>query len=130
MKYLGVDYGKKKIGLALSEGLFASPFKVLSVSSLQDALQQMTHIFHAEQIECVVIGIPESGEARKIVEDFLKELHNHKSTIQIIEADETLSSQQAQTQMIELNVQRQKRTQEDAYAASVILQNYLDSIQK
>lgn len=130
MKYLGVDYGKKKIGLALSEGLFASPFKILSVSSLRDALEQIVHIIRSEQINVLVIGIPESGEARKIVESFLKELHKQRFDVQIIEVDETLSSQQARDEMIELNIKRQKRAEEDAYAASVILQNYLDSIQK
>ncbi len=44
MKYLGIDYGKKRIGLSISDGMLASPFKTLTVNSLQDAYSQVTSV--------------------------------------------------------------------------------------
>ncbi len=51
MRYLGVDYGLKKVGLALSEGQVASPFKILDVSGLNDAVSKISHVIKHEEIE-------------------------------------------------------------------------------
>ena len=112
MKYLGIDYGKSKIGLALSEGLTASPFKILYVNSLKDALSQVGNVIRCESIEGVIIGVPDSGEARSITEKFIKEL---ESDVPVIRADETLSTHHSKG-----------KKNEDAIAAAFILQNYLD----
>ncbi len=44
MKYLGVDYGLKKIGLAVSEGTLASPLQILHVSGKEDALAKLQQV--------------------------------------------------------------------------------------
>jgi putative transcription antitermination factor YqgF len=126
MRYLGIDYGKRKIGLALSEGRTASPLKVLEVSSLIDALNKVGQVIKLEGIEVVVVGIPESGESLKITRDFIKEL---KKNISVVEVEETLSSKEALNQMIEMGLSRKNRGQEDAYSATIILQTFLDSLQ-
>ena len=130
MRYLGVDYGLKKVGLALSEGQIASPFKVLDTSSLKDALNKVSHIIEQEEIDRVVIGVPESGQAENIVKKFITELKTSlkNDTVSVIEADETLSSSSAKDLMIDLNMSKESRKKEDAYSASLILQNFLDSI--
>jgi putative transcription antitermination factor YqgF len=127
MKYLGIDYGKRKVGLALSEGVYASSWKIITVSGLKDALTKMMQIIEAEKVDCVVIGKPESGEARTITLQFIKELKKALPKLSIIEKEETLSSQKALEQMIEMNVSKKARKSEDAYAAALILQEYLDS---
>lgn len=99
MKYLGVDYGKTKIGLAISEGLTASPLKVLSIGSLEDALVKVRQVVEKEGVERVVVGVPESGEASKIAESFINGL---KPYVDVVEADETLSTQNATQKMIQL----------------------------
>lgn len=124
MRYLGVDYGLKKIGLALSEGQVASIYKVIDVSSLKDALTKVKKIIHDEKIDRVVIGIAE-GESAKIAKKFSKSLSKE---ITVIETDETLSSKQAKSMMIELHVGQKRRSKEDAFAAAIILQNFLDSL--
>lgn len=127
MKYLGVDYGKSKIGLALSEGTMASPLNVIFISSLDDALNKIDSIIKNEKIDKVVVGIPESGEARKIAKVFTQRLKMLYGDIHIIEADETLTSQTAKILMVNLGIGKKKREEEDAYSAALILQNYLDN---
>ena len=128
MKYLGIDYGKTKMGTAYSEGEMASPGEVISISGLKDALEKIKVIISKKEIENVVIGIPESGEARQITEKFIQALkHDMLGGIQIIEVEETLSTQIAQESMLSLGVSKKKRSKEDAYAAAEILQEYLDA---
>lgn len=130
MRYLGVDYGLKKVGLALSEGQIASPFKVVDVTSLKDAVNKISSIIEKEQIDRVIVGVPESGQSKNAVKKFLNEIKSKlkEKEVSIIEADETLSSSEAVDLMVDLNTSRESRQKEDAYSASIILQNFLDSI--
>ncbi len=128
MRYLGVDYGKKKMGLAISEGVLASPLKVTGIRSLKDALVKTHQIVKQEGVEKVVVGIPESGEAMKIAKEFSGQLKKSLIGIEVIEVEETLSSQAAKQQMVDLNISQKKRQKEDAYAACLILQDYIDSV--
>jgi putative Holliday junction resolvase len=130
MRYLGLDYGLKKVGLAMSEGQIASPLKVLEISSLKDAVNKISSIIEKEEIDRVVIGVPDSGQAKNAVKKFITELKlNLKNElVSVIEADETLSSQSAKDLMLNLNLSQEARKKEDAYAAVIILQNFLDSI--
>lgn len=125
MKYLGVDYGLKKIGLAISDGQIASIYKVLNVSGLEDALRKVKEVIKKEKIEQVVIGVPESGNSKKIVLKFIQQLSD---LISVIKVDETLSSQNAKKLMMDLGVNKKDREKEDAYSAALILQNFLDSL--
>ncbi len=130
MRYLGIDYGLKKIGLALSEGQIASPLKVLEISGLNDAVSKITSVIKKENIERVVVGVPESGEARSAVKKFISRLKEDfgNEPVSVIETDETLSSSSAKNLMIDLGLGEKARAQEDAYSASIILQNFLDSL--
>lgn len=125
MKYLGVDYGLKRIGLAISEGTLASPLKVLEISSLNDAVNKMIQIIKVENVDQVVVGMPE-GETGKKVQKFVKKLK--QNGLDVKEADETLSSQNALSDMIASGIPREKRKTTDATAAAIILQEYLDSL--
>ena len=126
MKYLGVDYGLKKMGLAISEGINASPFKILEITSLKDALEKVSYVISSEEIDKVIIGVSESGESRKITLDFIKGLKG--KGIEVIEVEETLSSIEARERMVELGSSKKSRKKDDSVSASIILQNYLDSL--
>ncbi|MBI2022213.1 Holliday junction resolvase RuvX [Candidatus Daviesbacteria bacterium] len=121
---MGIDYGKKKIGLAISEGEIASPFKVLNCSSLEDALNKILQVIKSEEIDRAIVGMPESGQARNNTKKFLQVLKSH---ISVLEVEETLSSINARKLMVERGSLSSKRSQEDAISASLILQNYLDN---
>jgi RNase H-fold protein (predicted Holliday junction resolvase) len=77
----------------------------------------------------VVIGVSD-GKMGKITKNFVRELKNRyqDQPVEIIEADETLSSKDAQRLMITLGVSQKERKEEDAYSAMLILQQFLDTL--
>ncbi len=130
MRYLGIDYGLKKIGLALSEGQIASPLKVIEISGLADAVNKILSVIQKEEIGRVIIGVAESGESRSAVKKFIAKLKTDlgEKQVSVIEVDETLSSSSAKDMMIDLGMSEKSRKKEDAYSAVIILQNFLDSV--
>ena len=121
MKYLGVDFGIKRVGLARSEGDLASPWKVIEGKGAWDLVEKIKS--EAKEFDNIVIGIPE-GRMGETVKKVVKRLR--AEGLEVYEADETLSSKNAVKLMVELGLSRKKRRTNDAIAASEILQNYLD----
>ena len=119
MKILGIDYGRKKIGLAVSEGVLTEPWKVLRVNNLNDSIQKIEKEIEIEKPDRVVVGVSEGEmglESKKFAEMVGAETF-----------DETLSTHRAQELSMQANIPRKKRKNlEDAYAAAVMLQSYLD----
>src|SRR5689334_18921738 len=101
MKYLGIDYGKTKMGLAVSEGQVASVLRVMEIGGLNDAIHKVEKVIKDEETDRVVVGLPESGEARAITKKFLAELRSKykDQPVEVIETEETLSSFQARALM-------------------------------
>ncbi len=58
MKYLGIDFGLKKIGLAVSEGELATPREVLTVTGFSDAVDQILTIIKKDKFDKIVVGLP------------------------------------------------------------------------
>lgn len=126
MRLLGVDYGRAKVGIALGEGFLAEPYKVIHYENVNALIKQIDGIARKENVTKIVVGVSESIMAKES-EDFGIKL-NQTLNIPVDLQDETLSSLDAQRISRELGIQRKKRKgMEDAYAASVMLQNYLDS---
>ena len=123
MRYLGIDWGLKKIGLALSEGEIASPFVTLKVKSLPDAIKQVVTIVQQGQVKVVVIGHPE-GKMGELVERVAKLLQQKK--IKVVLTDETLSTQDAKKEMVKLGFGKKARRDDNTMASSIILQRFLD----
>ncbi len=122
MKYLGIDFGLKKIGLAISEGELSSPLSILHIKNLNEGIKKIEEVAYKEKIDRIVIGVPDSGVRTSI----LKVVKKLKEKFDVVVSAETLSSKMAQSTMINLGVGKKKRAQEDAYAAAQILQDYLD----
>ncbi len=125
MKYLGIDFGLKRIGLAISEGNIASPWKIVEVRNFPDAIEKISKIMTDEGFEKVVVGLPEGKMGENVV-GFVKGLRSLGFYVET--ADETLSSKKALKGMITLGVSKKDRRLLDAYSAAEILQNYLDSL--
>lgn len=120
MKFLGVDYGRKKIGLAISDGVLAEPWKVIRYKDIKILREQIKKIIEKEKIRKVIVGVSENeiGEESKQFANLLG-----AETF-----DETLTSHDAIRLSIQGGIKRKKRKEmEDAYAATIMLQNYLDS---
>lgn len=124
MRYLGIDFGLKRVGLASSAGTLAAPLKTIEVRGFKDALKKVMEQISSAGFDKIVVGLPE-GKMGRTVLGFIKALR--RVGIDVDTTDETLSSQRAIAQMIELNIPKNKRQINDAYSAAIILQNYLDS---
>ena len=122
MRILGIDYGLKKIGLAISEGELAEPLGVVKVSSIK---YQVLSICQKEKVEKIVVGISEGKMAEK-QRKFGRELAKITS-LPVEFQDESLTSQDAIAKMIQAGKRRKFRRQfQDAVAAAIILQSWLD----
>lgn len=122
--YLGVDFGLRKIGFAISEGILASPYKTIQVKGLKDAVDKAMEVARKEKIAKIIVGLPE-GKIGSTVLGFINNLKREGFDVE--SCDETLSTRQATRQMIELNIPKEKRKVNDAYSAAIILQTYLDN---
>lgn len=122
-KYLGVDFGLRRVGLALSEGELASAWQVVEGKGLKDLVNKVTMAAKQEEVDLAVVGMPE-GKMGQTVKGFIRLLR--EGGLSVVEADETLSSQKALELMIETGISRGKRKVNDATAAAIILQGYLD----
>lgn len=128
MSLLCVDYGKAKIGLAFSAGKIAEPFGVIRYEGIDSLLLKVKKIAEKENVEKLIVGISE-GESGEEAKNFGKMLSSYL-LLPVYFVDETLSTFDAQTLSIESGMKKKKRKQmEDAYAAALILQKYLDNLQ-
>jgi len=122
MKILGIDFGLKKIGLAIAEDGFVQPIKTLGRPS--KFVKEVTKICQENEIALIVIGISEGVIAKraKVFAGKLAELAGLPLDFQ----DETLTTQEAIAKMITIGKRKKARRElEDAYAAACILEEYL-----
>jgi len=119
MKILGIDWGEKRIGLAVSEGKFAEPYGAVS------SFEELARVVKKEGIGRAVLGVPE-GKHEKRVRRFGERI-GKELKIFVELRSEVLTSRQALQKMIEAGKPRKSRAQLDAAAAALLLQEYLDS---
>lgn len=123
MVILGLDYGKKTIGLAIASGPLAEPLTNLPVT--EKLFEHLGNICLKLQVKKVVIGISE-GKMADEIRDFANRLQSNLKT-PIVFQDETLSTKFAMDKLIQSKASKKKRQgQKHAFAASLILQDYLD----
>lgn len=126
MRILGIDFGKAKTGLAISEGSMATPYMVVGSEDEAVLIEKISQIVRDENIGMIVVGVS-SGEMGEKSKEFAKRLRL-KLKISVRQLEENYSTKMAQELAIEAGIKRDKRKRmEDAYAASLILQDYLDS---
>lgn len=125
MRYLGIDFGLKRAGLAVSEGSLASPWKIIEGTSVKKLSDKIYREILGNNFDKIVVGRPE-GKVGLAVSKLVKFLKS--KDLDIEEADETLSTKQASEIMVQLGVPKKKRRVNDDYSAAIILQNYLDTL--
>lgn len=133
-RLVGIDYGTKRVGVAVSDPLciFASPFGTFSPDEIIPLLQDMVE---RDGLKGIVIGWPltesgETGRAIRRVENFANTIRKALPGIPVITWDERYSSQKAQRYLIDSGIGKKARMAKarlDRAAAAVILQEYLDS---
>ena len=129
MRYLGIDYGNKKVGLAFgdSETGVAVPLEVVQNEGPDQLIQFITERLRNEQIDQVVVGVPlptaegPGSEQLEKTQQFIEKLQSQVS-MPIHEEDERYSTAEA------LRLQREygATAEDDALAAMLILQAFLD----
>ena len=125
MKILGIDYGRSKIGLAMADGSLADPMGVIRYTDTKTLVEKLIKIIDENGIEKIVFGVSE-GEMGEESKNFSINF-GKLVKIPVETFDETLSTQDAQRMSIEAGIKQKRRHQmEDAYAAAIMLQNYLD----
>jgi len=140
MRLLGIDYGARRIGLALSDatGLLARPWKTIarqgSPGRVADALAGEIARLRAEDdgLEGVVLGLPRRlngspTDQTAAVEKLAASLRS-RIEVPVVLQDERLSSREAESLLARrLKDWRKRKPLLDATAAAVVLQDYLDS---
>jgi|TARA_B100001971_G_C18238862_1_gene569320 putative Holliday junction resolvase len=119
--YLGIDYGKSKIGLAKAdeETRIATPLRVLRGGRVSGP-EEVKKVVQEEEVDEIVVGYPlslsgEAGAQAKEVDEFIKELESSGKPVH--RQDERFSSRDAVSE-----------NEDDASAAALILKTYIDSI--
>jgi len=132
MKLLGIDYGTKRVGLAISDELgFAHELEVVANWNNEDLLDYLRQLSIREQIEGIVIGLPlnMSGtetEKAQDVREFAAMLENYLD-IEVLFEDERWTTKQVDRTLREMEIsQKEARVRKDMLAAKYILQGYLD----
>ncbi len=137
---LGIDYGARRIGLALSDATatLASPWRLLQrppsdAETMRLIVAEVAALVqHDDGLEAVVVGWPRRldgspNQQTPIVETFARTLEA-KVTVPVVLQDERLSSVEAESRLaVEEKDWRKRKAKLDAAAAAVILQDYLDA---
>lgn len=133
IKLLSIDFGKKRIGLAVSDPfrMFATPLTTLQNDA--DFWRNLKEIIDENMIGMIILGYPlkengEKSDSTLAVEKFKKELEK-KIKLEVILYDERYSSEIAKERIIQAVKSKKKRRSKelvDMYAAAVILEDYMN----
>ena len=138
MRILGLDYGSKTVGVAVSDplGLTAQGVETLwrkQENKLRQTLARIEELISEYQVERIVLGYPKNmnntiGErAEKSLE--FQQMLERRTGLPVIMWDERLTTVEANRTLMEASVRRENRKQYmDKLAAVFILQGYLDSL--
>ena len=133
-RIMGIDYGEKRIGIALSDPLLTFAYAFTTLSNDSTFLNKLSKIIEEKKINKIILGLPSdrfrsSKELSQKVLKLKSEIETKKK-IEIVLWDEEYSSAIAKEKVIESVTKKSKRKRKDlldSHSAAVILQEYLDS---
>jgi len=130
MSTLGLDFGLKHVGVAISyNNVLAEPLTQIKYQTQKQLIGKLAELIIKHQVGKIVLGISESKMAEK-TKSFGKKLSQKTNTL-VIYQDETLSSVEISQKMVEAGFRQKKRqTETHQAAAALILQNFLDERKK
>jgi putative Holliday junction resolvase len=123
MKYLGIDYGNRRIGLALSDDTLSRAFPHKTLQKSKTVLQEVLDVIQKEQVTHVVIGESKNNDMKDnpIMERItLFKKHLEEKGVKVELHPELYSSAQV------MSIMGTENKAIDASAAAIILQNYLE----
>ncbi|OQB60323.1 MAG: putative Holliday junction resolvase [Bacteroidetes bacterium ADurb.Bin145] len=132
-RLIGIDYGKKRVGIAVTDPLkmFASPLNTIHPAEFDDFIRVY---MKSETIDAFVIGYPvtmnnQPSDSVKYIDPFIRNLKKNFPEIQVHLVDERFTSRMALRTMIDGGLTRKDRRDKtivDKISASIILQSFLD----
>ncbi|MBQ7774073.1 MAG: Holliday junction resolvase RuvX [Bacteroidales bacterium] len=133
-RIIGIDYGRKRVGVAVSDplGIFASALDTVPAAKIIDYLKNYTQ---NNKVARFVVGYPMNlngrpAECAQYVDVFLKHLKKQFPDIPVTLEDERFTSQLAMKAMIAGGMKKQDRREKenvDKISAAIILQSYMDN---
>ncbi len=137
MRILGLDYGSRTVGVAVSDplGIIAQPVETIwrkEENKLRRTLARIEELIRMYEVELLVLGLPKNmnntlGERADFTLEF-KEKLERRTGLPVCLWDERLTTAQAERVLIEAGVRRENRKQHlDEMAAVLVLQCYLDA---
>jgi putative holliday junction resolvase len=138
-KYLGIDFGLKRIGMAISDTEKKYSFYRNYILNDKTTFDKILEIIIAENVSRIIIGYPlnfksEKKEITLSVEKFCEELKSllqkKEKNVEIVYFDERFTSSLAQENLIQSGISKKKRREKgivDSMSAQIILQDFLDS---
>ena len=138
MRIMGLDYGSKTVGVAISDPLGFTAQGIETIdrkeeNKLRKTLARIEELAKEYQVETIVVGLPKNmnntlGERAEKTLEF-KEMLERRTGLPIVMWDERLTTVEAERTLMESNVRREDRKKYiDKIAAVFILQGYLDSL--
>ncbi len=136
-RILAIDYGDKKVGLALSDPMkiIAKPYKTIINNSKENLLSDIIQIIQLKDVNEIVVGLPKTlkntySKQTYKVKDFIDYITSSLD-INVVIVDERLSSIEAKRSLINQGIKTGHNKKDvDMTAAALLLQNYLDKIEK
>ncbi len=137
MRILAIDYGDARVGLALSDpmGWTAQALPALPGYRAEELLNGLGRVIAENGVEKIVLGYPKNmngtlGPRAELTEAFAETLRQRFS-LPVVLWDERLTTVSAARVMNETNVRGQKRKRQiDSLSAALILENYLNAMEK
>ena len=134
---MGIDYGTKRIGLAVSDPLQIIASGLDTVAT-KDIFEYLKNYFEKEEVECIVVGDPKEldgspAQIAHLVVGFRRKLKKLYPHIKIETQDERFTSVDAKRIILQSGVSKKKRRDKalvDKISAVLILQHYMESIRK
>ncbi|TLS53597.1 Holliday junction resolvase RuvX [Paenibacillus antri] len=134
MRIMGIDYGDRQIGVAVSDELFLTAQGVTTLRNSGDerVLHDIAKLAKEYGVTELVVGLPKNmngtiGPRGELAQAFARDL-GETAGLPVTMWDERLTTMSAQRTLIEADVSRKKRKEViDRMAAALILQNYMDS---
>ena len=131
---LGIDYGERRIGLALSDplGIIAKPLRFIDRKKTTDYISEILNTAKEKNVNIIVVGLPltlrgDLSQQTKVVQKFIEKL-TQLGKIPVVPVDERLSSISAKKSLQEQGVKTgHEKGRVDETGAAIILQEYLDS---
>ncbi|MFV0365180.1 MAG: Holliday junction resolvase RuvX [Mangrovibacterium sp.] len=133
-RILAIDYGKKKVGLAVTDPLQIIANKLTTVAS-NEITKFLADYFAKEDVERVIIGYPtqmnnEPSESVRYINPFLVNFQRKFPDMPIEQVDERFTSKMAFQTMIDAGLKKKARQNKetiDAVSATIMLQSYLET---